>query len=406
MWRFDSVSALGNYIKDRVSGDPTLSSVEVTGEISKIVVYTSGHAYFVLKDEESVINSVMFRSSYMNLDFIPEDGQMVTVKGRIDYYAANGKLQLICNSMSLAGTGNLFEQYKKLYAKLEKEGLFLQSAKKTLPILPQRIGVITSPLGAVIHDIVNTLRRRNPHFELVVYPSAVSGSACPPDVINGLKYFQDKDPVDVIIIARGGGSYEDLYGFNDEGMARAVYSCTIPVVSGIGHDNDYTILDYVADIRAHTPTAAAEIVMPKLEDLVNDIENNRGAMDIAISNMISSRRKDLDMLKNHKALYSPVAYVNNQKAELSDQINQLNSAMNIRVKNARGDYNSIYSSLIALGPMNVLKRGYSIVTRDHVAIDSVDKLTIDEDVTVMMSDGQIVTKIKTITKNADQDREG
>lgn len=406
MWRFDSVSALGNYIKDRVSGDPTLSSVEVTGEISKIVVYTSGHAYFVLKDEESVINSVMFRSSYMNLDFIPEDGQMVTVKGRIDYYAANGKLQLICNSMSLAGTGNLFEQYKKLYAKLEKEGLFLQSAKKTLPILPQRIGVITSPLGAVIHDIVNTLRRRNPHFELVVYPSAVSGSACPPDVINGLKYFQDKDPVDVIIIARGGGSYEDLYGFNDEAMARAVYACSIPVVSGIGHDNDYTILDYVADIRAHTPTAAAEIVMPKLEDLVNDIENNRGAMDIAISNMISSRRKDLDMLKNHKALYSPVAYVNNQKAELSDQINQLNSAMNIRVKNARGDYNSIYSSLIALGPMNVLKRGYSIVTRDHVAIDSVDKLTIDEDVTVMMSDGQIVTNIKTITKNADQDREG
>ena len=318
MWRFDSVSALGNYIKDRVSGDPTLSSVEVTGEISKIVVYTSGHAYFVLKDEESVINSVMFRSSYMNLDFIPEDGQMVTVKGRIDYYAANGKLQLICNSMSLAGTGNLFEQYKKLYAKLEKEGLFLQSAKKTLPILPQRIGVITSPLGAVIHDIVNTLRRRNPHFELVVYPSAVSGSACPPDVINGLRYFQEKDPVDVIIIARGGGSYEDLYGFNDEAMARAVYACSIPVVSGIGHDNDYTILDYVADIRAHTPTAAAEIVMPKLEDLVNDIENNRGAMDIAISNMISSRRKDLDMLKNHKALYSPVAYVNNQKAELSD----------------------------------------------------------------------------------------
>lgn len=406
MWRFDSVSALGNYIKDRVSGDPTLSSVEVTGEISKIVVYTSGHAYFVLKDEESVINSVMFRSSYMNLDFIPEDGQMVTVKGRIDYYAANGKLQLICNSMSLAGTGNLFEQYKKLYAKLEKEGLFLQSAKKTLPILPQRIGVITSPLGAVIHDIVNTLRRRNPHFELVVYPSAVSGSACPPDVINGLRYFQEKDPVDVIIIARGGGSYEDLYGFNDEAMARAVYACSIPVVSGIGHDNDYTILDYVADIRAHTPTAAAEIVMPKLEDLVNDIENNRGAMDIAISNMISSRRKDLDMLKNHKALYSPVAYVNNQKAELSDQINQLNSAMNIRVKNARGDYNSIYSSLIALGPMNVLKRGYSLVTRDHVAIDSVEKLTIDEDVTVMMSDGQIVTKIKTITKNTDQDREG
>lgn len=400
MWRFDSVSALGNYIKDRVSGDPTLSSVEVTGEISKIVVYTSGHAYFVLKDEGSVINSVMFRSSYMNLDFIPEDGQMVTVKGRIDYYAANGKLQLICNSMSLAGTGNLFEQYKKLYAKLEKEGLFLQSAKKTLPILPQRIGVITSPLGAVIHDIVNTLRRRNPHFELVVYPSAVSGSACPPDVINGLKYFQEKDPVDVIIVARGGGSYEDLYGFNDEALARSVYACTIPVVSGIGHDNDYTILDYVADIRAHTPTAAAEIVMPKLEDLVNDIENNRGAMDIAVANMISSRRKDLDMLKNHKALYSPVAYVEKQKAELTNQINQLNSAMNIRVKNARGDYNTVYSSLIALGPMNVLKRGYSIVTKDHMAIDSVDKLKEDEDVTVMMSDGQIVTNIKTITKNA------
>ena len=399
MWKFDSVSALGNYIKDRVYNDPTLSSVEVTGEISKIVVYTSGHAYFVLKDEEAVINSVMFRGNYMNLDFIPEDGQMVTVRGRIDYYAANGKLQLICNSMSLAGTGNLFEQYKKLYSKLEKEGLFLQSAKKSLPILPQKIGVITSPQGAVIHDIVNTLRRRNPHFNLILYPSAVSGPACPADVISGIRYFSEKDPVDVIIIARGGGSYEDLYGFNDESMARAVYDCKIPVVYGIGHDNDYTILDYVADIRAHTPTAAAEIVMPRIEDLENDINSSRMAMDIAINNAIESRRKELDMLKNHKALYSPVAYVDNQTTLLNDLINQLNSSMRLNAKNCRGDYNSIYSSLIALGPQNVLKRGYSIVTYDHKAVDSVEKISLGDDITIMMSDGSVESTVKSVNKN-------
>ena len=402
MWKFDSVTALGSYIKDRVYNDPTLSSVEVTGEISKITVYTSGHAYFVLKDEESVINSVMFRSSYMNLDFTPEDGQKVVVKGRIDYYAQGGKLQLICNSMALAGQGDLFEQYKKLYAKLEKEGLFLQSAKKPLPILPRRIGVITSPKGAVIHDIVNTLRRRNPHFELTVYPSAVSGAACPPDVINGIRYFREKDRADVIIIARGGGSYEDLYGFNDEAMARAVYDCDIPIVSGIGHDNDYTILDYVADLRAHTPTAAAELVMPRLDDLQNDIENNLGSMVIAMTNKIDSSRKELDMLRNHKALYSPVAYVNNQKALLANDINRLNSSMNIIVKNARGEYSSVYSSLIALGPQNVLKRGYSIVTVDHKAIDSVDGLSEGQDITILMSDGQAASKVTKITKNTDR----
>lgn len=402
MWKFDSVTALGSYIRDRVYNDPTLSSVEVTGEISKITVYTSGHAYFVLKDEESVINSVMFRSSYMNLDFTPEDGQKVVVKGRVDYYTQGGKLQLICNSMTLAGQGDLFEQYKKLYAKLEKEGLFLQSAKKTLPILPRKIGVITSPKGAVIHDIVNTLRRRNPHFELTVYPSAVSGAACPPDVISGLKYFQEKDPCDVIIIARGGGSYEDLYGFNDEQMARAVYACNIPVVSGIGHDNDYTILDYVADLRAHTPTAAAELVMPKAVDLLNDIENNKGAMEITMTNKIASARKDLDMLRNHKALYSPVAYVNNQKALLANDINLLNSTMNLIVKNARGEHNAIYSSLIALSPKNVLKRGYSIVTSDHKAIDSVNKLNVGDDITIMMEDGSVSSKVTSITANNDR----
>ncbi|MCR4669724.1 MAG: exodeoxyribonuclease VII large subunit [Saccharofermentans sp.] len=401
MWKFDSVSALGNYIKDRVYNDPTLSSVEVTGEISKIVVYTSGHAYFVLKDEEAVINSVMFRGNYMGLDFIPEDGQMVTVKGRIDYYSVNGRLQLICNSMSLAGSGNLYEQYKKLYSKLEKEGLFLQSAKKPLPILPSKIGVITSAQGAVIHDIVNTLRRRNPHFNLVLYPSAVSGPQCPSDVISGIRYFLDTCPVDVIIIARGGGSYEDLYGFNDENLARAVYNCSIPVVSGIGHDNDYTILDYVADIRAHTPTAAAEIVMPKIEDLENDIANCRISMDIAIRNSIDARRKELDMLRNHKALYSPVAYVDKQKEQLSNLINQLNSNMNLNVKNYRGEFDSVYSSLIALGPQNVLKRGYSIVTYNNRAVDSVDKIETGSEITINMSDGDFGAKVMTVNKKED-----
>lgn len=401
MWKFDSVSALGNYIKDRVYNDPTLSSVEVTGEISKIVVYTSGHAYFVLKDEEAVINSVMFRGNYMGLDFIPEDGQMVTVKGRIDYYSVNGRLQLICNSMSLAGSGNLYEQYKKLYSKLEKEGLFLQSAKKPLPILPSKIGVITSAQGAVIHDIVNTLRRRNPHFNLVLYPSAVSGPQCPSDVISGIRYFLDKCPVDVIIIARGGGSYEDLYGFNDENLARAVYNCSIPVVSGIGHDNDYTILDYVADIRAHTPTAAAEIVMPKIEDLENDVANCRISMDIAIRNSIDARRKELDMLRNHKALYSPVAYVDKQKEQLSNLINQLNSNMNLNVRNYRGEFDSVYSSLIALGPQNVLKRGYSIVTYNNRAVDSVDKIETGSEITINMSDGDLGAKVMTVNKKED-----
>ncbi len=388
MFEFKTISELNRYTTGVLSSDAKLSNLAVTGEISGFKVYSSGHAYFTLKDSESQIACVMWASRVASISFRPKDGDKVTVTGFCTLYSANGKYQIQCNSMKLAGQGTLKEQLKLLYNKLNQEGIFAPEHKKPLPIRPSRIGIITSPTGAVIHDMIVKLRERNPYFDVLVYPAAVQGENCPSEAINGLDYFVQRQNVDVIIIARGGGSVEDLWGFNDETLARKVYDCPIPVISAIGHETDYTILDYAADKRSPTPTAAAEDVIATYDELQGQIDVLRDRISSKMRNYLASKRFELQSLTSNKALYSPEFSVKLKRKELDSIINSLNVSISNRISFERNQVSKYIDSLTLLGPHNVLRRGYSYVVSDEgKPVISADDLDIDSRIRINFADG-------------------
>ena len=402
MVEFKSVSQLDNYIKSYLTGSEYLSDFQVTGEISAYMVSARGHAYFTIKDAEAVMNCVMFSRYLAYTSFTPTIGMKVTVTGGMDFYAPSGKLQMQVLTMKEAGKGDLHEQYKQLFERLSKEGLFAPEHKKPLPVLPKRIGVVTSASGRVISDIVNTLRKRNPYFDLLLYPASVQGENCPPEITAGVNYFNEKKNVDVIIVARGGGSYEDLFGFNDESIARAVYACEIPVISAIGHEPDYTIIDYVADLRAATPTAAAEQVMASYDDQKNMVDNLALSLDIAVNQYLGAKRNVLDMLANHKALHTPAFYAQQQLLVVDKFRSAMNTAMEAKVTKLRSEQNTILGKLESLNPTNVLKRGYSYVSSaDGKAVESAASLKKGDVIGIVFADGKATG---TITDTSFDDR--
>lgn len=389
MVEFKSVSQLDNYIKSYLTGSEYLSDFSVTGEISAYTVSSRGHAYFTIKDAEAVMGCVMFSRYIAYTSFTPTIGMKVTVTGCMDFYAPSGKLQMQVLTMKEAGKGDLHEQYKQLFERLSKEGLFAPEHKKPLPVLPRRIGVVTSASGRVISDIVNTLRKRNPYFDLLLYPASVQGENCPPEITAGVNYFNEKKNVDVIIVARGGGSYEDLFGFNDERIARAVYDCEIPVISAIGHEPDYTIIDYVADLRAATPTAAAEQVMASYDDQKNMVDNLALSLDIAVNQYLGAKRNVLDMLANHKALHTPAFYAKQQLLVVDKYRSSMNTAMEAKITNLRSEQKAILGKLESLNPTNVLKRGYSYVSgTDGKAVESAQSLKKGDVIGIVFADGK------------------
>lgn len=399
MFEFKTISELNRYTINVLSSDVKLSNFAVTGEISGYKVYSSGHAYFTLKDAESQIACVMWASKVSNVTFRPKDGDKVVVTGFCTVYSANGKYQIQCNSMKLAGQGSLKEQLKQLYNKLSQEGLFASEYKKKLPILPSRIGIITSPTGAVIHDMIVKLRERNPYFDVLVYPAAVQGENCPSEVINGLNYFINTNCVDVIIIARGGGSIEDLWGFNDEALARLVFACPIPVISAIGHETDWTILDYVSDKRSPTPTAAAEDVLPTLEELQNQVDSYKGKLNSSMRDYLSNKRLELNSLSKSKALFSPEYTVMMKRNELDRITFNLNNNMDSRIIVERNSLSKYIDSLSLLGPHNVLKRGYSYVTsKEGKPIVSANDVSLNSSVMINLKDGYIDAIVTDVTK--------
>jgi len=402
MVEFKSVSQLDNYIKSYLTGSEYLSDFSVTGEISAYTVSSRGHAYFTIKDPDSVMPCVMFSRYFSYVSFTPAIGTKVTVTGCMDFYAPGGKLQMQVLTMKEAGKGDLHEQYKQLFERLSKEGLFDPEHKKPLPVLPQRIGVVTSASGRVISDIVNTLRKRNPYFDLLLYPASVQGENCPPEVAEGIYYFNEKKNVDVIIVARGGGSYEDLFGFNDERIARAVYACEIPVISAIGHEPDYTIIDYVADLRAATPTAAAEQVMASYDDQKNMVDNLALSLDIAVNQYLNAKRSQLEMLKNHKALHTPAFFAQNQLTVIENYRSKMKSAMEAKITKLQSDYKNMQGKLESLNPTNVLKRGYSYVSgADGKAVESASSLKKGDVIGIVFADGRATG---TITDTSCDDR--
>ena len=397
MHSFASVTELNSYAGQVLSAEPRLSSMEVTGEISGFKVYSSGHAYFTLKDSESEIQAVMFSSKLDTVTFRPKDGDKVTVSGSCSIYKQKGRFQILCNTMRLAGAGSLKAQLKALYDKLEKEGLFDPAHKKKLPMRPSRIGIISSATGAVIHDMLVKLNERNPYFDAVLYPAAVQGENCPGEVIEGIDYFEARNNVDVIIIARGGGSIEDLWGFNNEELVRRVYDCEIPVISAIGHEVDVTLLDWVADKRSPTPTAAAEDVIKTYEELSNANKVLREKLVSNMNSVLAKKRAALDALRSNKALYTPELVVQIKRKELDRMMELLNQNRINMIDNKRRELTGFIDKLALLGPHNVLRRGYSYVTLDDgtpaVSAKSVAK---DSKIKVIFNDGNaeaVVTNV-------------
>ncbi len=399
MYKFESVAQLNEYVRDLLSEDEYLSGFELTGEISEFKVATSGHCYFKIKDNKASVSCVMFRQYFRGVDFEPKPGDEVTITGNADLYYANASFQIQVIMMKKKGKGDLYEQYRLLAEKLRKEGLFDQSHKLPIPLLPRKIGVITSPSGAVIHDITETLNRRNPHYHLIIYPAAVQGATCPEEVCAGLDYFEMTHDVDVVIVARGGGSYEDLFGFNDESIARKIYGMTIPVISAIGHDVDYTICDHVADLRAPTPTAAAELVLGNYEKLTGDINNASLALDVAVTKFIDSRRQLIRNYADHKALASPLYYALHKRSEIDSMRDKLNMLISAKIAGEKSGIAALSDNLESLNPANVLKRGYSFVSdAEGKAVESAESIGVGSEVVIRFADGSADASITKVNK--------
>ena len=389
-----TVSELNNFIKSMFDSNRLLSSVYVKGEISNFVSHRSGHFYFSLKDADGQIKAVMFRSSALKLKFIPENGMKVTVFGSISVFPRDGVYQMYATSMQPDGIGALYLAYEQLKAKLTDEGLFSDDHKKLLPQYPSKIGVITSPTGAAVRDIINVLGRRYPLATVYIYPALVQGDGAARTLIEGVDYFDATGLVDTIIIGRGGGSIEDLWEFNNEELARRIYACSIPVISAVGHETDFTICDFVADMRAPTPSAAAELAVPDIRELMLSVDVMSERSDRALIRSIERAGEKLERLQSSRALsdFSSVLDVK------SDMVYELLGRASVAYQSLLTDKKMSFvekaGKLEALSPLSVIARGYSVVQKDGNTLSTVGRVDIGDVITVRMSDGSISAEVK------------
>lgn len=378
-----SVSELNARIKGLIESDPVLGSVYVRGELSNYKVYPSGHHYFTLKDAESSLRCVMFRSAASKLRFRPESGMRVTAWGRVAVYPRDGAYQLYCEGLMPEGAGDLQVAYEQLKAKLADEGLFDPSHKKPIPRYPERIAVITSSAGAAVHDIIRVLRKRWPVAKVVLLPVRVQGVEAPPEIAGALRYANKYRVADVIITGRGGGSIEDLWAFNDERVARAIYASELPVISAVGHEPDVTIADFVADLRAATPSNAAELVAPDMSELRDALRSAATRLDQAVDRSLSQRRAALTELSSRRVMQSPTGFIDQRRLELDSIRLRLDAAATGRLNRERQEFARLAAKLDALSPLKVLGRGYSIAldaegraVREAAQLKAGDKLDL------------------------------
>ncbi len=399
--RVITVSQLNEYIKAVIEGQPVLRSLFVKGEISNFTNhYKTGHFYFTLKDENSLIRCIMFKGFAEKLKFVPENGMKIILHGKVSAYPRDGQYQLYADNMEPDGIGALYIAYEQLKAKLEKEGLFNPIYKKPLPKIPKRVGIITSPTGAAIRDIINILGRRFPYAEGVLYPALVQGDGAPAQLIEGMKYFNSANNVDVIIIGRGGGSIEDLWAFNDEGLAREIFASKIPVISAVGHETDFTICDFVADRRAPTPSAAAELAVPETMELKQKILNIIGRMDMLIMHNIKNNRQKLNELAGKRVLNTPDYIVDDRRFQLMNLDARMENGMKYSLSLKKEVFARYTSKLEALNPMSVISRGYSAVFSDGgQLIKSVDQVEVGDRLNFKTVDGSVSAEVKGKIKN-------
>ncbi len=355
-----TVSELNARIKGLIESDPALGSVCVRGELSNYKIYPSGHHYFTLKDAESSLRCVMFRSAASKLRFRPESGMGVTVCGRVSVYPRDGAYQLYCEELIPEGAGDLQLAYEQLKERLRREGLFDQAHKKPIPRYPERIAVITSSAGAAVHDIIRVLRKRWPVAKVLLLPVRVQGVEAPPEIVGAIRYANRHRLADLIITGRGGGSIEDLWAFNDERVARAIYESELPVISAVGHEPDVTIADFVADLRAATPSNAAELAVPDMSELREALSAARARLDQAVNRRLSERRKGLEELASRRVMQSPTGFIDQRRLELDSIRLRLDAAATARLGRERQEFSRLAAKLDALSPLKVLGRGYSI----------------------------------------------
>ncbi|MBQ2725537.1 MAG: exodeoxyribonuclease VII large subunit [Clostridia bacterium] len=396
-----TVTQLNEYVKRIIDGTPQLNNVYVKGEISNFKNhYSTGHYYFTLKDEGGQLRSVMFKSAAAKMQFIPEDGMKVTAHGRISSFVRDGTYQLYCDAMEPDGIGALYVAFEQLKRKLELEGLFDPARKRPLPKIPTRVGIITSATGAAIRDMINVCGRRFPYARLILFPSLVQGPDAPPQLIAGMNYFNATRSVDVIIIGRGGGSIEDLWAFNDEGLARAVAASRIPVISAVGHETDFTICDFVADRRAPTPSAAAELAVPDTAELKRKISNIITREADVIGAMLRLRREKLESLANSRAMTDPGNLIEDKRILLDHLSDRLRLAEDRDLQMKKAEMAAAAGKLNALNPLSVISRGYSAVYReDGALVKKIEDVEPGDKVAFKTIGGEALCTVDEIRKN-------
>lgn len=384
-----TVSQLNWYIKQSISGDPNLSTIYVRGEISNCKIHYSGHIYFTLKDASCAVKCVMFRSAAQRLRFTPQDGMKMLVSGRVDVYERDGQYQLYAEYMTPDGVGDLAAAFEQLKKKLHEEGLFDKEAKKPIPCYPQKIGVVTAATGAAIRDILHILRRRYPAVEVQLYPVLVQGEQAAPQIAAAIDWFSQSD-VDILIVGRGGGSLEDLWAFNTEEVARAIYRCQKPVISAVGHETDVTISDYVADLRAPTPSAAAELAVPELTAVRGEVAGYQDLLRRVLEKQLQKGQSTLDRLSGHPMLRQSERLTRQQEQRLALLTDQLYSAMEGLQKEKGHGLLRRMEKLDALSPLSVLRRGYAIATDDDgKVVGQVERTKEGKALHVRLQDGVV-----------------
>ena len=385
-----TVTDLNKYIKNKIDGDEMLNNVLVKGEISNFKNHYTGHMYFTLKDENSLIKCVMFKSYTTHLSFMPKDGMKVMVLGSVAVFERDGIYQIYAKAMKEDGLGSLYTAYEELKKKLEQEGLFAESHKKKIPFMPKTIGVLTSNTGAVIRDIINVSTRRNPGVHIRLYPVPVQGPGAAEKIAEGIKFMNENKLADVLIIGRGGGSLEDLWPFNEEIVARAIYDSELPIISAVGHETDFTIVDFVADLRAPTPSAAAELAVANIEDVRETLKLYNNRYKVALKKKIELMRLSYEKCMARPAYKNPTQKINEQYMVIDMKVKALQNSMMLKLKEAKTSFVKETAKLDSLSPLKTLTRGYSIVTKQESGkvIKSVDDLNSGEKVNLRLSDGQ------------------
>ena len=395
-----TITQLNEYIRAKLDADALLNAVAVKGEISNYKVYPSGHHYFTLKDEGGALKCVMFKGSAMRLRFRPENGMKVIAMGKVSVYPRDGAYQLYCTAMAMDGIGDLYAAFEQLKKKLAAQGLFDPAHKKQLPQYPGTIGIITSEAGAAVHDMLRILRKRYPLTKVRLLPVRVQGVEAPGEIAAAIRYANHFKLADLLIVGRGGGSIEDLWAFNDERVAYAIYESQIPVISAVGHEPDVTISDYVADLRAATPSNAAELAVADQEALYQTLDSMSSAMTTALSRQIKSARKHYDVLRASPALQSPVGYLEQRRKSLDMVKNRMISAQNQGINRKKQRYIALVSKLDAMSPLKVLTRGYAMAqTEDGQVIRSVRQIKQEDRFTVTLSDGTVDASVIQVKEN-------